>query len=180
VYPQPPALAMRGGFVFDILKIIQRANVRITISSNHMLQNIKQFIINNALYLALIQAIVAFLGSMYISDIMLLKPCILCWYQRIAMFPLFLTLAIGILRKNKDTWLFVITPAIIGWTISIYHVLLYYKIIPDDLSPCSTGVSCTTRYFEIFGFITIPFMAFTAFSVIIALMLVERRRVMKL
>ncbi|MBP9819048.1 MAG: hypothetical protein KBC87_03725, partial [Candidatus Pacebacteria bacterium] len=84
---------------------------------------------------------------------------------------------IGILQKNKDTWLFVITPALIGWTISIYHVLLYYKIIPDDLAPCSTGVSCTTRYFEIFGFITIPFLAFTAFSVIIALMLVERRRV---
>ncbi len=141
------------------------------------MQHIKQFIITNALYLALIQAIVAFLGSMYFSDIMLLKPCVLCWYQRIAMFPLILALIIGILRKNKDTWLFVITPALIGWTISIYHVLLYYKIIPDDLAPCSTGVSCTTRYFEIFGFITIPFLAFTAFSVIIALMLVERRRV---
>ncbi|MBP9819082.1 MAG: disulfide bond formation protein B, partial [Candidatus Pacebacteria bacterium] len=98
------------------------------------MQHIKQFIITNALYLALIQAIVAFLGSMYFSDIMLLKPCVLCWYQRIAMFPLILALIIGILQKNKDTWLFVITPALIGWTISIYHVLLYYKIIPDDLA----------------------------------------------
>ncbi|MCF7865606.1 MAG: disulfide bond formation protein B [Candidatus Pacebacteria bacterium] len=145
-----------------------------------MTHTLKQFIINNALYLALIQAIVAFLGSMFFSDVMLLKPCVLCWYQRIAMFPLFITLIIGIIRKNKDTWLFVITPAIIGWVISIYHVLLYYKIIPDDLAPCSTGVSCTTRYFELFGFITIPFLAFTAFSVIISLMLVERRRVARL
>lgn len=145
-----------------------------------MIQNIKKFVLQNALYLALIQAIVAFLGSMYLSNIMLLPPCVLCWYQRIAMFPLFIALAIGIVKKNKDTWLFVIAPALIGWTISIYHILLYYKIIPDDLAPCSTGVSCTTRYFELFGFITIPFMAFTAFSVIISLMLVERRRVLAL
>lgn len=144
------------------------------------MNSLKQFIIQNALYLALIQAIVAFLGSMYISNIMLLPPCVLCWYQRIAMFPLFITLIIGILRKNKDTWLLVLAPALIGWTISIYHILLYYKIIPDDLAPCSTGVSCTTRYFELLGFITIPFMAFTAFSVIIGLMLVERRRVIAL
>jgi disulfide bond formation protein DsbB len=144
------------------------------------MQKLKQFIISNALYLALIQAIVAFLGSMFFSNIMMLPPCILCWYQRIAMFPLFITLIIGILRRDKNTWLFVISPALIGWTISIYHVLLYYKIIPDELAPCSTGVSCTTRYFELFGFITIPFLAFTAFSIIIALMLVERRRVSRL
>lgn len=141
------------------------------------MQKIKQFIINNALYLALIQAIVAFLGSMFFSDVMHLKPCVLCWYQRIAMFPLFITLIISILKKIKEAWLLVITPALIGWIISIYHVLLYYKIIPDDLAPCATGVSCTTRYFEIFGFITIPFLSFAAFSIIIALMLVERRRV---
>lgn len=144
------------------------------------MQKLKQFIINNALYLALIQAIVAFLGSMYFSNVMMLPPCVLCWYQRIAMFPLFITLIIGILRKDRNTWLFVMSPALIGWTISIYHVLLYYKIIPDELAPCSTGVSCTTRYFEIFGFITIPFLAFSAFSIIIALMLVERRRVSQL
>ncbi len=142
----------------------------------HM-QKIKQFIIRNALILALIQAIVAFLGSMYFSDVMLLKPCILCWYQRIAMFPLFIALTIGIIKRDQNTWLFVLAPALIGWVISIYHNLLYYKIVPDTLAPCETGVSCTTRYIEWFGFITIPFLAFTAFSVIIVMMLVERRRV---
>lgn len=141
------------------------------------MQSIKQFIIKNALYIALVQAIVAQLGSLYFSDVMLLKPCVLCWYQRIAMFPLFITLIIGILKRDKNTWLFVISPALIGWTISIYHNLLYYKIIPDTLAPCETGVSCTTRYIEWFGFVTIPFLSFVAFSVIIIMMLVERRRV---
>lgn len=141
------------------------------------MQSIKQFIIRNALYLALVQAIVAQLGSLYFSNVMMLAPCVLCWYQRIAMFPLALALAIGIIRKIKDTWLLVLAPALVGWTISIYHILLYYKIIPDDLAPCTTGVSCTTRYIEWFGFITIPFLSFAAFTIIIILMLVERRRV---
>jgi disulfide bond formation protein DsbB len=129
----------------------------------------------NALILALIQAIVATLGSMYFSDVMLLKPCLLCWYQRIAMFPLVLSLATGIVLKDRNTHLFVLWPALIGWVIALYHNLLYYKFIPDTLAPCETGVSCTTRYFEILGFVTIPLMAFIAFSVIILLM-IERKK----
>ncbi len=139
------------------------------------MQKIRNFIGEYALYLALVQAIVATLGSMYFSDVMLLKPCLLCWYQRIAMFPLAIALITGILTKDKNTHLFVLWPALIGWTISTFHILLYYKIIPDTLAPCEAGVSCTTRYFELFGFVTIPFLAFTAFSVIILLML-ERKK----
>lgn len=136
--------------------------------------NIKRFIIDNALYLALIQAIIALCGSLYFSNILMLPPCVLCWFQRIAMFPLFITLIVGIVTKDKNTHLFVLPPAIIGWMIAFYHNLLYYKIIPDTLAPCSTGVSCTTRYIELFGFITIPLLSFTAFTVIIILMLIRK------
>jgi disulfide bond formation protein DsbB len=135
------------------------------------MKKILDWIGKNALYLALLQAIVATLGSMFFSDVLLYKPCLLCWYQRIAMFPLAIALATGIIIKDKNTYLFVLWPALIGWTIAVYHNLLYYKIIPDDLAPCETGVSCTTKYVEYFGFITIPLLAFTAFSVIILLML---------
>ena len=133
----------------------------------------KKFIIQNALYFALIQAIVAVLGSLYFSNILMLPPCVLCWYQRIAMFPLFITLIIGILTQDKNTHLFVLPPAIFGWLVALYHCLLYYKIIPDTLAPCSTGVSCTTKFVEYFGFITIPLLAFTAFTVIITCMVIK-------
>ena len=133
----------------------------------------KKFIIQNALYFALIQAIVAVLGSLYFSNILMLPPCVLCWYQRIAMFPLFITLIVGILTKDKNTHLFVLPPAIFGWLVALYHCLLYYKIIPDTLAPCSTGVSCTTKFVEYFGFITIPLLAFTAFTVIITCMVIR-------
>jgi disulfide bond formation protein DsbB len=139
----------------------------------------KTFVIKNALYLALVQAIIAVLGSLYFSNILMLPPCVLCWYQRIAMFPLFLTLIVGILTKDKNTPLFVLPPAVFGWIIALYHCLLYYKIIPDTLAPCSTGVSCTTRYVEYFGFVTIPLLSFIAFSVILTLMIIRLKTVHK-
>jgi disulfide bond formation protein DsbB len=139
----------------------------------------KKFIIQNALYLALIQAVIAVLGSLYFSNILMLPPCVLCWYQRIAMFPLFVALTVGILTKDKNTHLFILPPAIFGWCVALYHCLLYYKIIPDTLAPCSTGVSCTTRFVEYFGFITIPLLSFTAFTVIITLMIVRMKTLEK-
>lgn len=128
----------------------------------------------NALYIAFIQGLVAFLGSMYYSNIAGYPPCTLCWYQRIAMFPLWVTLLIGILRRDQKVYTYILIPAWIGWIISLYHNLLYYKWIPDNLAPCSLGVSCTTKYVEYMNFITIPFMAFTAFSVILIMMYIHK------
>lgn len=116
-----------------------------------MTSSFKTFFLKNALYLALIQAIVALLGSLYFSNVLMYPPCVLCWYQRIAMFPLFITLIVGILTKDRNIHLFVLPPAIIGWMIALFHCLLYYKIIPDTLAPCSTQVSCTTKYVEYLG-----------------------------
>lgn len=124
----------------------------------------------NLLYIALIQAIVAVLGSLYFSNIRNFPPCVLCWWQRIFMYPIVLTLIIGIIRRDRLVHLYVLPAAIIGWSIALYHSLLYYKIIPDTLAPCSTGVSCTTKYLEYFGFVTIPLLSFIAFSVIILCM----------
>lgn len=118
-------------------------------------------------YLAWIQSIVATLGSLYFSEIAKFPPCVLCWYQRIAMYPLTVLLAVGLIRRDKNTPYYVLPIAIIGWLISAYHNLLYYKILPEAMVPCVAGVSCTTRFFAWFGFITIPLLSFTALSVVI-------------
>lgn len=143
------------------------------------MQQVKSFIVKNALYLALLQCIVALLGSLYFSNILNFPPCTLCWWQRIFIYPLIITLIIGILRKDSKVYQYVLPPALIGWCIALYHNLLYYKLIPDDLAPCSTGVSCTTKYVEYFGFVTIPFLAFCGFTVVVILMLIQRNAVKK-
>lgn len=126
-------------------------------------------------YVAFTQALVATLGSLVLSEIIKLPPCVLCWYQRTAMYPLVIILAIGILRGDRKLHQYVLPLAVIGWLLAAYHSLLQWKIIPDSLAPCVEGISCTTLQVNLLGFITIPFMSLVAFTVIIASMIVEWR-----
>ncbi|MEK7646275.1 MAG: disulfide oxidoreductase [Patescibacteria group bacterium] len=117
-------------------------------------------------YAILLQAGIAMAGSLFFSEVMNLPPCVLCWYQRIAMYPIVILVAIGIIRNDRKTYISVLALALPGLLISIYHNLLYWKILPESIAPCMLGVSCTTKFFEWFGFITIPFMALVAFIII--------------
>lgn len=117
-------------------------------------------------YFSLLIAWVAVVGSLFFSEILHFPPCVLCWYQRIFMYPLVVILSVGILRKNKDLPLYVLPLALIGLAIGFYHNLLYYNLIPESAAPCSLGISCTTKFVEYFGFITIPFLSMIAFVII--------------
>src|SRR5690606_16537979 len=119
--------------------------------------------------------LLASLGSLYFSEVEMFLPCMLCWYQRIAMYPIAIMLPIGILSKDQNIWKYVLGLAIPGWIISIYHNLLYYNILAESEQTCRAGVSCTTQFIEWFGFLTIPLLSFISFSVIIAAMLMYRR-----
>ena len=116
------------------------------------------------IYFAWIINIVSFAGSIYFSNFMMLPPCVLCWFQRICIFPMSLILAVGFLKKDKNVIWYALPLVSIGWIISMYHNLLYYKIIPEAISMCTSGVSCTSKQIEYFGFITIPLMALTSLT----------------
>ena len=135
----------------------------------------REWIKHNILYVSFLQALVATTSSLFFSEILHFTPCVLCWYQRICMYPLVIILAIGILKKDKLTSLYVLPLSLIGLVVSIYQNLLVFGIIPEAISPCSIGVSCTTKYFEYFGFITIPFLSLLSFVVIITCMLLYKR-----
>jgi disulfide bond formation protein DsbB len=139
-----------------------------TIRSN--LKKIPDDIIHYAL---LIQAGIATAWSLFFSEIMKLPPCVLCWYQRIAMYPIVILVMVGILRNDKKLYVNVLALSIPWLLISIYHNLLYWKILPESVAPCTQGISCTTKFFEWFGFITIPLMALTAFTIVTALALIS-------
>lgn len=127
-------------------------------------------------YIAWTIALVATVGSLFFSEIMELPPCVLCWYQRIAMYPLVLIIAIGIVLKDNNWKIYSLALCLIGLGISVYHNLLYYKIIPESITPCTKGISCTTRQIEWFGFITIPLLALIAFiSIAVCLFLYKTK-----
>lgn len=124
----------------------------------------------NFLYLAWLNVTVAIAGSMFFSEILKFPPCTLCWYQRMCMFPLVIILGIGIYKNLKQSIVFAAPFAGIGWLISVYHNLLYYKVIQPSITPCSSGVSCTEKQLEVFGVVTIPLLSLIAFTITLILL----------
>ena len=122
---------------------------------------------------------VSAMGSLFFSYVMEFAPCVLCWYQRIFLFPLVLILAIGLFPFDKKTVKYALPLAIAGWLTAAYHNMLYAGIIPESLQPCSQGVSCTEEYIDLFGFLSIPMLSFLSFSSIVTLLIILCRRTLK-
>ena len=129
---------------------------------------------NNLVYLAWTAALLGTLGSLFFSEVMELPPCALCWYQRIAMYPLVIILAVGILLRDRKLKAYALPFSLIGLGIAIYHNLLYYGVIPAGIVPCTEGVPCTAVQIEWLGFITIPLMGLAGFLTITLFLLFYR------
>ena len=134
-----------------------------------------KFIKNNILYVAWNTTVVSMAGSLYFSEFLGFPPCVLCWYQRIAMYPLVLILAVGIIKKDRYLYSYVLPFSLLGGAIAFYHNLLYYKLLPDSLAPCISGISCTTKFIEWFGFVTIPLLSLLSFIFITIAMLIYKK-----
>ena len=128
------------------------------------------------LFMCWMIASISTLGSLFFSEIMKFPPCVLCWYQRICLFPLVLILLTGLFSFDKSVVKFALPLAIAGWFIAFYHNLLYSGIIPESIQPCGKGVSCTEDYINLFGILTIPMLSLIAFSTIVILLFILKRR----
>ena len=118
-------------------------------------------------------ALMAMSGSLYLSDVVGFIPCSLCWYQRIAMYPIVFVLGVGLLQRDPAAWRFALPLPLVGLVISLYHVALQYR--PNlEIVACGTGVSCSARYVLVFGFVSIPVMAAAAFLLIAVLLFTVR------
>jgi disulfide bond formation protein DsbB len=122
-----------------------------------------------ALRISFVIALVATLGSLFASEVLGHPPCLLCWYQRIAMYPLTLIFFVALWSGDRSHALYSIPLAALGLAIAGYHNLIYYGVIPEAITPCQQGVSCAARQVELLGFITVPLMSLAAFLCIGAL-----------
>jgi len=131
----------------------------------------------NLLFYCWIIATIATLGSLFFSEVMGLKPCLLCWYQRIFMYPLVVILIVGMYPLDKNIVRYALPLAIIGWLFAVYHYLLYSGYIPESLQPCDKEASCADINLELFGFITIPMLSILSYSAIVALLMLFRKNI---
>jgi disulfide bond formation protein DsbB len=117
----------------------------------------------------------ATLGSLFFSEVMQRTPCVLCWYQRIAMFPLVFILTVGLFPFDVRCVRYALPIAIAGWAVALYHCLLYLGVIPESMQPCTQGLSCADVKIELYGFVTIPLLSLIGFTFIIALLLLVQK-----
>ncbi len=116
---------------------------------------------------ALLVAYAALLGSLYFSEIRHFTPCLLCWYQRILMYPLVPLLAYTLISRVPRLAYLVLSLAVVGQGVSTYHYLLQKTTWLTAATACeATGVSCAITYIDWFGVITIPMLAMLAFMLI--------------
>lgn len=122
--------------------------------------------IENALLMIWVVSLTATFGSLYFSEIRGYEPCTLCWYQRILMYPIVLITTIAYIQKNAKIAVTTAVFSCIGAAISLYHYSLQKLTFLQDSAPSCGRVPCTGQYINWLGFITIPFLALTAFVLI--------------
>ena len=112
----------------------------------------------------------ATLGALFFSEVMRVAPCVLCWYQRIFMFPLVLVLPIGLFPFDPKVVRYALPLAAAGWLTAGYHQLVAFGVIPESLLPCTQGIPCAEQAVEWFGFVSIPTLSLLTFTAIITLL----------
>jgi disulfide bond formation protein DsbB len=121
-------------------------------------------------FIAWLVASVSTLAALFLGEVMGYTPCILCWYQRICMFPLVLILAAGLFPFDRGVIRYALPLALAGWLLAVFHWAVASGIVPERATPCSKGVPCSVELISWFGFLTLPLLSVLAFTTIIALL----------
>jgi disulfide bond formation protein DsbB len=123
----------------------------------------------SAIWLVWLVAAAATAGSLIYSGVIHFDPCRLCWYQRIAMYPLSIILLVGAIRREIVVKYYALPFALGGALISIWHYLT--QTFPSlEGGSCDPNNPCSAKYVDVFGFVSIPFMAGSGFILIAVLL----------
>ncbi len=145
--------------------------------ARHVLAEARDTLLGGELWIAFAIAAIATAGSLFFSEYSDFVPCRLCWFQRIAMYPLVVLLLMAAVRRDaRGGALYALPIATLGALVSIWHLLV--EAFPDlESQGCKIGGgSCAVKWIDQLGYITIPALALTAFAGIIALSLMVLSR----
>ena len=118
------------------------------------------------LFAAWLAATVSTLSALFLSEVMGVAPCALCWYQRVFMFPLVFVLASGLFPLDRHVLRYATPLVAAGWLVALFHLLLTQGVIPETMTPCTQGIPCSRIDVQWFGFLTLPMLSLLSFSAI--------------
>ena len=128
-----------------------------------------------ALFLVWILATISTIASLFFSEVMKLPVCVLCWYQRIAMYPLVLILPLALFPFDAKVTRYAGVLVLFGWLTALFHVLLVSGYIPKNAQPCVQNIPCSETHLNVFGFLNMPMMSLLTFSIMGLLLLFVKK-----
>lgn len=117
------------------------------------------------LWLAFGTVTVATLGSLYLSEIVHLVPCKLCWFQRVFMYPLVPILGMAAWLRDLEIRRYAYPLLATGSAIASYHYLIQ-RVPSLEGGTCDVFAPCSAAYIWQWGFVSIPYMALSAFALV--------------
>ena len=121
-------------------------------------------------------ALAATLASLFLSEVLGMTPCPLCWYQRVFMYALVPVLLVGLWPLDRRVALYALPLAVLGCLAALYHLLIYEGLVPQAMQPCGADTSCAEPDLVLGGIIAVPTLSLLTFAAIIALLLLFVRR----
>jgi disulfide bond formation protein DsbB len=119
-------------------------------------------------------AVVAMGGSLWFSEGADFPPCDLCWYQRIALYPLAILLPMAAIRGDRSIRPYALALAGLGTAVSLWHNAIETYPSLEGTSSCDPSNPCTLRWVEGLGFWTIPRLALMAFVLVMVALAMDR------
>ncbi|MBI4730456.1 MAG: disulfide bond formation protein B [Acidobacteria bacterium] len=158
-----------GANLFVLTAVVLAVAGRVSPAAADSRDRFRESFAGSALPFAWVVALVSLGGSLYYSEVAGFVPCKLCWYQRTMMYPLAIILGIAALRRDGGIRRYVLPMVAVGALVSVYHYQL--ERFPSQSSPaCLADAPCTVTWVWQFHYISLPFMALSAFALIATLL----------
>jgi len=113
--------------------------------------------------------------SLFFSEVMQVPICALCWYQRIALYPLVIMLPLALFPYDAKIIRYISPLIMIGWFTALFHVLVVSGLIPESVQPCIKGIPCSETHVNLFGLLNIPIMSLITFTIIGVLLFLSQK-----
>lgn len=105
----------------------------------------------NPLYWCWIVVLIGCAVSIYYGEILMIEPCRMCWYQRMALFPLGLILGIGLYRNDRSMVFYALPLSIFGAAVAFLQAIgIHFPFLRVCRKECANSV------FSILGVVTFP------------------------
>ncbi len=158
--------------VLVILGLVSVAALVIAFATPVLRPRVEPYLAGTGTLLAAGIALLATAGSLWFSEGAGFPPCELCWYQRIAMYPLVVVLGIAGIRGSATGRITGVVIAVVGSAVSAWHIVV--ETFPDASGGgCDPANPCTIRWVEGLGTWTIPRLATGCFVLIICLTMLD-------